>query len=72
MNLKALVVAILVFGGFWYASTLVADYSVGFTLPFIGYVDLTHPLAGLAQPLQILGGLFAVITFIMMARKKTT
>lgn len=72
MNIKAVVVAFLVFVGFWYVSTLVADYSVGFELPFFGYIDLTHPLASLAQPLQILGGLVALVTFIIMSRKKAT
>jgi len=68
---KALVLAILVFAVFWVISGMVASYSWGFETPF-GYVDLIHPLAGLAQPLQILGGLFAVITFIMMAKRKKT
>ena len=67
--MKALVVAILVFAVFLTISSMVASYSVGFDSPF-GYVDLAHPLAGFAQPLQILGGLFAIITFIMMAKRK--
>jgi len=68
---RALVVAILVFAVFWLISGMVASYSWGFDSPF-GYVDVAHPLAGLAQPLQILGGLFAVITFIMLAKKRKT
>jgi len=68
-KITAVFVSVLTFSLFYYISTILADFSLGFELPIYGWVQVSQPFAGLEQPTLIVGGLLSAIMLILLWSK---
>ena len=68
-KITALTVGGLTFGLFYYISTILSDFSLGFELPIYGFVQFSQPFSGLEQPTLIVGGLLSAIMLILLWSK---
>jgi len=68
-KITALTVGGLTFGLFYYISTILSDFSLGFELPIYGFVQISQPFAGLEEPTLIVGGILSLIMlFVLWSR----
>ena len=68
-KLTAVFVSALTMGLFYYISTILADFEIGFEMPLFGWVQVSQPFAGLEQPTLIVGGLLSAIMLILLWSK---
>lgn len=64
MSLRGFLAAILIFGLFYYVSTIAESFAFGIP-PFVVY-----PFAGYTLHLQVIGGILAAIAFLTIGRRR--
>jgi len=68
-KITALTVGGLTFGLFYYISTILTDFEIGFEMPLFGWVQVSQPFAGLEEPLLVIGGILSLIMLFLLWSK---
>ena len=68
-KISAVFVSGLTFGLFYYLSTILGEFEIGFDLPLYGWVQISQPFAELQEPTLIVGVMFSLIVLFVLWSK---
>jgi len=61
----------LTFTLFWYLSTIISGFSLGFELPIFGWVQIAQPFEELEEPMLIVGAILSLLVFVLLLSRRS-